>query len=403
MIASSAERRTSPDAPAATAPTSRHDIRDAAPSFSVVICVYNDAQRLHSCLQALTDQVGAPPFEVIVVDDGSSDDPWNSVRPFVEGHELVLTYLAHEKNKGLSAARNTGIAACRGSVISFVDSDCVPPPEWAATIARLWERADDTTVALSGIVIPHETDTLARRYADASPPLMALEDELAPGATLATRFKLYLNLGAQPHGRRPIFSVVGANMSIRADALAAISGFDERIRFGGDEVQCCEDLRALYGESSIVLEPTLVMRHDFDPSMRDVFRRARSYGRGGGRKFALHGGHPELRPYPFIVLAMFIVTLLIRPKHAIRVAGITAILLAFGLWRRLVTARGEQRLESLLYPLVFAACEMISTVGFAAGWLQYRGGATEPLPHSATPSSATSMAPTELQLHQEAG
>ena len=345
---------------------------EPTPAISVVICVYNDSRRLQNCLDALENQADAPPFEVIVVDDGSIDNPKGVVLPHLGNGDLGITFLEHGTNRGLSAARNTGIAASRAPLIAFVDSDCVPPEDWLATMTRVWNEFDDGVVALSGIVVPFATDTIARRYAAASPPLMALEESLAPGATLATRFKIYLGLGGDPHGRRRIFSVVGANMSIRADALAAIGGFDEQIRFGGDEVQCCEDLRAAFGDSSIMLEPSLVMRHDFDPSMRDVFRRARSYGRGGGRKLALHGGHPELRPYPFALLASGIAVLLIRPRRALQLFIIIALLMAMAIWRRLIQPRSGSFIESFSYPLIFAACELISTVGFAEGWMRHR-------------------------------
>jgi glycosyltransferase involved in cell wall biosynthesis len=103
------------------------------PFVSVVIPVYDDAARLRRCLQALAAQTyPRDRFEVIVVDNGSSDD----VGAAVAGLPFVV--LAAEARRGSYAARNAGVALSRGTILAFTDSDCVPEPGWlAAGAARL--------------------------------------------------------------------------------------------------------------------------------------------------------------------------------------------------------------------------------------------------------------------------
>ena len=89
-----------------------------APSVSVVIPAYNSAATIGRAVSSALTQ-GLPPKEVIVVDDGSSDDLANALSSFGDR----LRVIRHLTNKGASAARNTGIKAAAGQFIAFLDSD----------------------------------------------------------------------------------------------------------------------------------------------------------------------------------------------------------------------------------------------------------------------------------------
>ena len=92
---------------------------------SVIVPVYNDAERLARCLGALEAQTyPRSAFEIIVVDNGSTDDLAQVVRRFPD------VRLLSEPIPGSYAARNRGLAAASGAVIAFTDSDCVPDPDW---------------------------------------------------------------------------------------------------------------------------------------------------------------------------------------------------------------------------------------------------------------------------------
>ena len=97
----------------------------AKPLVSVIIPVYDDPERLNLCLRALEHQTyPRASYEVIVVDNGS----YESVEPLAEVFEQVR--IVHESQVGSYAARNKGISVCRGEVLAFTDSDCVPTKEW---------------------------------------------------------------------------------------------------------------------------------------------------------------------------------------------------------------------------------------------------------------------------------
>lgn len=91
------------------------------PPFSIVIPVYNDWIPLERCMHSLSRQTNAPSFEVIVVDDGSTQAAPEFVRGSNYEYPLVLVRQSHA---GISVARNQGIRAAKGTVLLFVDADC---------------------------------------------------------------------------------------------------------------------------------------------------------------------------------------------------------------------------------------------------------------------------------------
>ncbi len=96
-------------------------ISTTMPLFSIIVGVYNDWIALDLCLRSLAQQTHGQKFEVIVVDDGSSEAAPEVIRQWVRCLPLTIVRQSHA---GISAARNRGIQISRGSVLLFVDADC---------------------------------------------------------------------------------------------------------------------------------------------------------------------------------------------------------------------------------------------------------------------------------------
>ena len=105
------------------------------PEVSVIIPVYNTEQFLEDCLNSVLAQTFTD-FEIIAVDDGSTDNSAAIVKQFAAKDNRIV--IIHQENKGLSEARNTGIKAARGNWITFVDSDDMLAPSF---LQKLWEAA----------------------------------------------------------------------------------------------------------------------------------------------------------------------------------------------------------------------------------------------------------------------
>jgi glycosyltransferase involved in cell wall biosynthesis len=118
------------------------------PAASVIVPARDAAATLGSLLDALAAQDLAQPFEVIVVDDGSSDRTAELAR----AHPAVTTVLDQEP-AGPGAARNRGAAAASAPVLAFTDADCAPEPAWLRRALEVLEGGADL---VQGAVLPPE-------------------------------------------------------------------------------------------------------------------------------------------------------------------------------------------------------------------------------------------------------
>jgi glycosyltransferase involved in cell wall biosynthesis len=105
--------------------------------FSLVIPTYNRLDMLLRVLDALREQVDAPPFETIVINDGSTDETERTV-----GARKDIVFRT-QKNSGPGKARNHGVSLARGKFIIFIGDDTVPEPRFLAEHARVHRESDD--------------------------------------------------------------------------------------------------------------------------------------------------------------------------------------------------------------------------------------------------------------------
>jgi glycosyltransferase involved in cell wall biosynthesis len=123
-------------------------------SVSIIVPTFNGASRIGNCLDALLNQTGEGDAEILVVNDGSTDN----TAEIVVGYSAVR--LITQSNAGPAAARNRGALEARGTIILFTDDDCVPTPEWLAAMTRPFAEPD--VVGTKGIYRTRQTSLVAR-------------------------------------------------------------------------------------------------------------------------------------------------------------------------------------------------------------------------------------------------
>jgi glycosyltransferase involved in cell wall biosynthesis len=123
-----------------------------APYFSVVIPTHNRITTLLRVLGALGDQRGAPPFEVVLIDDGSTDDTAAVMKKAIEEKRFSFPLrFETQPNGGPGRARNRGTALATGQFVVYIGDDTVPEPQFLAEHARTHgEHGDDPLVACLG-------------------------------------------------------------------------------------------------------------------------------------------------------------------------------------------------------------------------------------------------------------
>ena len=97
-------------------------------SISVLIPAFNCADSLAKCIQSISEQT-VDPLEIIVIDDGSTDDTAIVAEQF-EAARVVR----RAEQGGAGAARASGARVAKGDVLAFIDSDCIAPPDWIRNI-----------------------------------------------------------------------------------------------------------------------------------------------------------------------------------------------------------------------------------------------------------------------------
>ncbi|MCU1362464.1 MAG: hypothetical protein JWM55_292 [Acidimicrobiaceae bacterium] len=336
----------------------------ATPLLSVVVCSYNGAAKLVPCLDALSSQ--RLPVDVLVVDDGSTDGTDALARSY------GFSVIRHEQNKGISAARNTGLTHAASSVVAFCDDDCTPPPLWTEQLTAAWSDHPEATV-LGGLVEVDHPITFTQRYLVFRNPLVPAEVALARNPTFLYRVIRQFRPPRLPSMTAfPVYSVVGANMSMhRARALEA-GGFDENLVFGeGEEVSLCVAVREHFGELSVVVDPQVVLAHRFDASMLQTWRRSYDYGRGAGERWRKQSGWPSL---PVVSPAAVIGTLVLAPFSwpVGLIAGLATLATPCTVWLSRTTKKFQ--LETMAYPFVAFVDDLVGLFGFVRGVRRKEGG-----------------------------
>ncbi len=215
------------------------------PRVSVVVCTYNGARTIRDCLDGLS-RLDYPDYEVIVVDDGSSDATGVIARQY--DCRLIQT-----ENRGLANARNTGLAAATGEIIAYLDDDAYPDPDWLTYLAATFLRTGYAGVGGPNIAPPGDgpiAECVAR----------------APGGPVHV---LVTDREAE--------HIPGCNMAFRKSCLDAIDGFDPQFRTAGDDVDVCWRLQERGW--TLGFHPAAMVWHHRRNSLRTYWRQQIGYGR----------------------------------------------------------------------------------------------------------------------------
>ena len=234
----------------------------AYPKVSVIICAYNAERTMDRCL-ASVERLNYPNYEVIVVNDGSTD----ATREICERYDRVR--LINQENKGLSAARNVGLSASTGDIIAYTDSDCMADPDWLTYLVARFQSS--TFGAVGGPNLSPPDDSLVPSCVAVSPGApthVLLDDEVAE-------------------------HIPGCNMAFRREALEATAGFDPVFRAAGDDVDLCWRLQNK--GYKIGFSPAAVVWHFRRNTVRDYLKQQRGYGKAEALLYFKH-------PYRFNLL-----------------------------------------------------------------------------------------------------
>lgn len=216
-----------------------------APFVSVIVCSYNGGKTLPACLESL-GKLNYLEYEVILVDDGSTDDTAHIAAQFPG-----VRYI-HQTNHGLSHARNTGAAAAKGEVFVYTDSDCMADTDWLYYLIGTLESGDYAGVGGPNVPPPAQNWVQACvAAAPGGPSHVLLTDVIAE-------------------------HIPGCNMAFHRWAFENIGGFDPEYHKAGDDVDFCWRIQQAGGV--IAFSPTAIVWHHRRFTLRAFLKQQDGYG-----------------------------------------------------------------------------------------------------------------------------
>lgn len=215
------------------------------PRISVVVCSFNGGRVIRDCMEGLL-RLEYPNFEVIVVDDGSTDNTAEIVREYP--FKLIRT-----ENRGLGSARNTGMRAADGEVIAYTDDDARPDPHWLTYLALTFMTTDHAGAGGPNIA-PRGDGRIADCVANApgGPVHVLLSDTVAE-------------------------HIPGCNSAYRKACLEEIGGWDPKYRAAGDDVDVCWRLQQRGW--TIGFSPAAMVWHHRRNSVKTYWKQQIGYGK----------------------------------------------------------------------------------------------------------------------------
>jgi GT2 family glycosyltransferase len=122
----------------------------------VIIVTWNRLELLRACLQSLTGQNLNQPFEVVVVDNGSTDgSPEMVLREYGKSTNLRIQLIQNSENRGFCAANNQGFAATQAEFVALLNNDAEAKPDWLGNLAAAFHLRPEVGMAASKILV-HE-------------------------------------------------------------------------------------------------------------------------------------------------------------------------------------------------------------------------------------------------------
>jgi glycosyltransferase involved in cell wall biosynthesis len=241
--------------------------------ISLIICTRNRCHQLARCLESVRFLTFDRPWELIVVDNGSTDKTATVLTEFIKSADVRAIYL-FEPTRGKSTGLNTALRTASGQILAFTDDDCYPAPDF---LTKVWTAFEDPSVGyIGGRIMLHDP---------ADHPI-TINESVTP-VTFPGRS--FVCAG----------SVQGANMAFRRKVLFDIGGFDPS--FGpGVMFAACEEIDAV-GRASAVgwkgeYHPEVVVRHHHGRKAADAAALWKWYaiGRGAYHMKLLLRGHQFL-------------------------------------------------------------------------------------------------------------
>lgn len=333
-----------------------HSTHTQKPFASVIVCCYNSASCVGPCIESVLAQKGINyPYEVIVIDDGSTDDTITVAQSY---EQVRIT--RHTHNKGIPAARNTGLTAAKGDVLVFIDSDCIADPDWLKIICEPFSNAH--VGAVGGKVLALTRLTISQRYMEATgygnPARLTRDGGIM--VRLEGYFRSMTNPTVLDSKASEVATIYTANAAYRKTALLSIGTFDEKLKTSEDS-DISTRLRS--ARWAIYYMPHAIVKHRHYETLTKVLREPFARAHQMFDLYIKNKSLPPIFPMPILYACICLIALILLPRHwALSLFAIAVSPFILYIWWPIRSIR-ERRAEYLIYGYIQCLSECLVIIG----------------------------------------
>lgn len=252
--------------------------------ISVVIPMRNASSTINSCLRSLNEQEELP-YEIIVVDNQSTDDSRLLVKKEIEKFNYIRLIVNSERPLVAAASRNIGMESAKGDIIAFTDADCIVAKDWIKNIRMAFEQ-DSNLDAIGGIEKGGCLDiSLSGKFLSAS---------WLPDPKKITKRKIT--------GKADFFQdiyLATFNCAFKRSILIKLGGFDETFFPAGEDtdlwMRACEQKATMFA-----WDPKIVVTHHQNISFCRLLKKSFSYGESHAHITKRHFKNNFILQFPLV-------------------------------------------------------------------------------------------------------
>ncbi|MBU1269030.1 MAG: glycosyltransferase [Nanoarchaeota archaeon] len=235
--------------------------------ISIIIPTHNRSHDLKMCINNILKQKINEELELIIVDDGSTDQTKKIVMSLCKKHKH-LKYLRQD-NKGPAAARNLGAKIAKGDIICFTDDDCIPDKDWIKSVLRAHKKNRTVQVigGLTRVDKNNRTGFITQHLTNSS---------------IKQRFE----------EKERVIYFPTSNISLKKKVLEQFT-FDEKFPFpGGEDLEF--GWRLQKNKIKMLYDESIIVTHNLNPSLKSFLKRNYHYGIGNMLVKKMYPEHPLL-------------------------------------------------------------------------------------------------------------
>lgn len=337
------------------------------PFFSIVVCTYNGAEYIQRCLKSLKNQtLDSSLYEIIVVNDGSTDKTAEIVKKF---HVQLVN---HKQNKGIAAARNSGLQQARGKVYVCFDDDCYVNKNWLETIYKVYQQYENKNISgVSGRILLPDKQGILNKYLQESGYGNPSSVQVVKNTTIFSRFFAYIKnmFGIPVTSNENVFEVGeiwGANCSFTTHILKSVGGWNEHLT-GVEDTDVCDRIKKKYPKRKFLCAKEAILYHDRAMSVRDFLSRPYKRSKVIYTFYKQNNKIPPIFPFPLVTTLLTIIAFAVSP-----LLGVMSLIvlppLMYSWW--IIKATRERKPLFILFSFIQYAYELCFVIGLFQKMLQ---------------------------------